>query len=126
MHFPQKDFKNSGVPGPLPGAVRSEIPGIEKSTLFWQADPMKVATFRTAPQSVFRKQDNIIYADNQYFSFFDYQWLAGSPKGSLNEPNQVVLTESRARTYFKETTSIRKLEKRSFTMTRSRQRSREL
>jgi len=48
----------------------------------------------------FRKQDNIIYTDEQYFHFFNYQWLAGSPDNSLRGPNKVVLTESRARTYF--------------------------
>src|SRR4029453_7524704 len=41
-----------------------------------------------------------VYADNQYFHFFNYHWLAGSPDHSLTEPNKVVLTESRARTYF--------------------------
>src|SRR5947207_13217478 len=42
MHFPDQDFKNSGVPGPLPAAVRSEIPGVEKSTVFWEANSMKI------------------------------------------------------------------------------------
>ena len=42
MHFPEQDFKNSGVPGTLPDAVRSEIPGIEKSSVFWEAGPTKV------------------------------------------------------------------------------------
>ena len=42
MHFPEQDFKSSGVPGTLPDAVRSEIPGIEKSTVFWEAGPTKV------------------------------------------------------------------------------------
>jgi len=26
MHFPDQEFKNSGVPGPLPAAARNEIP----------------------------------------------------------------------------------------------------
>ena len=42
MHFPDQDFKNGGVPGPLPAAVRNEIPGIESSTSFWEANQMKV------------------------------------------------------------------------------------
>jgi hypothetical protein len=42
MHFPEQDFKNAGVPGPLSDAVRNEIPGIEKSTVFWSASSMKV------------------------------------------------------------------------------------
>lgn len=95
------DYKDSGVPGPLPSAVRSEIPGIEKSTVFWQANSMKV----TVPSKVdsrndFEKQDDIIYADEQYFRLFHYQWLAGSPDNSLIGPDKVVLTESRAKTYF--------------------------
>src|SRR4029077_19071702 len=42
MHFPEQDFKNAGAPGPLPDAVRREIPGIEKPTVFWTAKDMKV------------------------------------------------------------------------------------
>src|ERR1700740_3634111 len=42
MHFPDQDFKNSGVPGPLPIVVRDEVPGIEESTVFWTADQTKV------------------------------------------------------------------------------------
>src|SRR5947207_4911394 len=42
MHFPDQNFKNAGVPGPLPAAVRSEIPGVEKSTVFWEANSMKI------------------------------------------------------------------------------------
>src|SRR5258706_1635670 len=41
MHFPDQDFKNSGVPGPLPSAMLSEIPGIDKSTVFWKGNSMK-------------------------------------------------------------------------------------
>jgi predicted permease len=101
MHFPDQDFKNAGVPGPLPPVVRNEIPGIEKSTLFWQANPMKVnIPLKNENKNEFRKQDNIIFADEEYFRFFQYQWLAGSPDLSLNDLNKVVLTESRARVYF--------------------------
>ena len=101
MHFPDQEFKNAGAPGPLPAAVRSEIPGIEKSTYFWVGDPMKVSiSQKTDKETVFRKQDKIIYADEHYFRFVNYQWLAGSADRSLDGPGRVVLTESRARTYF--------------------------
>src|SRR4030095_12786065 len=80
MHFPEQDFKNAGAPGPLPGAVRSEIPGIEKSTVFWASSAMKVEIpSRTENKNEFRKQGDIIYADDQYFHFFQYRWLGGSP-----------------------------------------------
>lgn len=100
MHFPDNDFKNSGVPGPLPDAVRNEIPGIEESSVFWTVNQTKVIVNNDGENKVFKKQGNIIYADDHYFKLFPYQWLAGSPNKILNEPNQVVLTESRAKIYF--------------------------
>ncbi|HNA01358.1 MAG TPA: ABC transporter permease [Ferruginibacter sp.] len=101
MHFPDQDFKNSGVPGPLPAAARNEIPGIEKSAYFWIGNAMNVSVpLKNEKENVFRKQEKIIFADASYFRFVDYDWLAGSPDKALEEPGTVVLTESRARTYF--------------------------
>jgi putative ABC transport system permease protein len=102
MHFPpDQDFKNSGSPGPLPAAMRNEIAGIEASAVFWRADPTKVIIPQNSGDgSTFKKQDGIIYADDHYFRLFRYQWVAGSATSILNGPNKVVLTESRARTYF--------------------------
>ena len=101
MHFPGQDFKNSGVPGPLPAALRSEIAGIEASTYFWRANETKVAVpGKTGNKAVFKKQKDIAYADEQYFGFIKYKWLVGSPQNALSEPNRVVLTESRAKQYF--------------------------
>src|SRR5437762_7318422 len=79
-HTPDHDYKNSGVPGPLATTVRSEIPGIENSTVFWKAEPVKVTIpSKLESKNDFKGQDNIIYADEQYFRFFSYQWLVGSP-----------------------------------------------
>src|SRR5947207_15816288 len=75
MHFPDQDFKNSGVPGPLPIAVRDEIPGIEESTVFWTADESKISFAGNNNSKIFRKQGSIIYADDHYFRFFPYQWI---------------------------------------------------
>jgi len=101
MHFPDQDFKNSGVPGPLPAAMRNDIPGMEKSTFFWLGSPVKVTiALKNEKENVFRKQNDIIFADEHYFRFIDYQWLAGSPDKALDGPGKIVLTEGRARTYF--------------------------
>ena len=101
MHFPDQDFRNSGAPGPLPAAMRSEIPGVEKSTVFWAAGSKKISIpSNVENKSDLKRQGDIIYADEQYFRFFNYQWVAGSPDNSLTDPNYVVLTESRARIYF--------------------------
>lgn len=101
MHFPDADFKNGGVPGPLPEALKAEIPTIEKSTFILQGSSRNVSVKAASGEwKQFRRQPDILLANSDYFDFLHYQWLAGQPSESLNEPGEVVLTDIRARTYF--------------------------
>src|SRR6185437_11127160 len=50
--------------------------------------------------SVFKKQENIIFTNPQYFQLLNYKWIAGSQKAALENPFSVVLTQSRAQQYF--------------------------
>jgi putative ABC transport system permease protein len=102
MKFPDLTLNNSGVPAPTSKAVREEATGIDLVTHFNTASELKVSIPIPGNQSpaVFRHQTQIIYADEYYFELFSYQWLAGSPKTALKDPFQVVLTESRAKSYF--------------------------
>jgi putative ABC transport system permease protein len=95
-------FRNSGVPMPLPKALRADLTGIETATHFVTTYDMKVSMPVAGSQSPaeFKKQTNIIYADEFYFSLFESDWLAGSKQTALKDPYQVVLTEERAKTYF--------------------------
>jgi putative ABC transport system permease protein len=90
-------FYNSGVTGLLSDAVKNEVTGVETSA------PILTQTYNViipgAAQTKFKNQDNIVYADQRYFSMFSYPWLAGSAV-SLNQPNQVVLTTEQAKKYF--------------------------
>jgi putative ABC transport system permease protein len=43
---------------------------------------------------------DIVIAQPEYFKIFHYQWLAGSPATSLNEPFRVVLTSDQLKRYF--------------------------
>jgi predicted permease len=101
MHFPDQDFKNGGVPGPLPKAVKQEIAAIEASTHFWMPGDMEVNVPADEKQNkIFKKQEHIIYTSDDYFSFVRYEWIAGSGINALKDTNSVVLTESLAKTYF--------------------------
>ncbi|HTI09081.1 MAG TPA: ABC transporter permease [Puia sp.] len=97
-------WHNSGVPAPLHEAVQREIPGVEKMAALFQFNDWNIKV--TIPRGndktppVFKKQDNITFADGDYFSLFPHQWLAGNAGTSLKEPFQVVLSENRAKTYF--------------------------
>ena len=102
IEFPDLTIRNSGVPVPTVKAARNEISGLENVTHFVTANGLKVSVPVTGNQSpaVFRNQSKIIYADEEYFKLFGYQWLAGSAQTALKDPFGVVLTENRAKTYF--------------------------
>ncbi len=102
MKFSDVIMQNSGVPQPTSKAVREEATGLDLVTHFNTAWELKVSIPIPANQSpaIFRHQKNIIYADEYYFALFQYRWIAGSPQTALKDPFQVVLTESRAKSYF--------------------------
>jgi putative ABC transport system permease protein len=45
-------------------------------------------------------QKEILLADSNFFTFFDFKLLMGDPRDVLSGPNKVVLTESAAKKYF--------------------------
>jgi hypothetical protein len=101
-HYDGKVSHMRGVPLPLIDAVKKDATGIDKATSFFTLQDMKVSvpsSIKGVP-TVFKDQKDIIFASEQYFSIFDYHWLAGSPKTALNDPFSVVLTSSRAKAYF--------------------------
>lgn len=106
MMFPGSAFKMSGVPGPLPAAVKKDISGVETAAPFHLYDADITMPGKTRPVK-YKGQDKIIFADDNYFKLFGYSWLSGNP-AVLNEPFKVVLTKSRAEKYFG-TTDINKI-----------------
>ena len=97
----EETYYRSHVPSPMGKAVRAETTGLDKVCLFtmW-GNSTKISVPRQSAVTVFKKQKDIIYADEHYFNLFHYKWLAGSPGTSLRQPNQVVLSESNANLYF--------------------------
>ena len=108
IDFAGETGRNSGVPMPLAKGVKETVSGVAEATHFVTANYTKVTVPEAGKSalSTFKQQRDIIYADNDYFKFFDYHWLAGSPTSALVEPFQVVLTESRAKLYFPEVSPV--------------------
>ncbi|MBN9385140.1 MAG: ABC transporter permease [Chitinophagaceae bacterium] len=100
MSFAGSFFPNSGIPYPMIDATRKEVPGIEASTSFFVASTTKAVVPRQDRSPVeFRNIENLSYADQHFFRFFSYRWMAGAPS-SLDVPYHVALTVSRAGVYF--------------------------
>ena len=93
---------NSGVCYPLHDAVATGIPGLETIAPLNSAEDNlgKVTVPNGNQPTIFKKQTGIVYADRNLLDLIGYTWLQGSPATALNQPYQLVLTESNARLYF--------------------------
>ncbi|NER13025.1 FtsX-like permease family protein [Leptobacterium flavescens] len=99
-NFTSPEFKahNRGVPRPLTTSVKEDFKGVEQATYFYTG---YIATVNTPQKEhVYREVNDVIYTDESYFKLFRYDWLAGSPHGILENPDEVVLTKNRAQKYF--------------------------
>ena len=92
---------NSGVCGPLAGAIKNQVPGVEITVPFFGIyGPDVIIPEKEKVSEKYKKQDGVILAGPDYFKLFKYEWVIGSPKTALTEPNNVVLTTDQAKRYF--------------------------
>ncbi|MBC7418779.1 MAG: ABC transporter permease, partial [Pedobacter sp.] len=89
---------NRGVALPLTKTVEEGMTGVKTASTFFGAEPTKVEN--KIAETTFKNPEFVIYADGNYFKLIHYNWLAGNPISSLKNPNEVVLTASRAEKYF--------------------------
>lgn len=101
--FSGESYHNSGITYPMGKALKNEATGIDIIAPFYEwGEGSKVSIPDAAKKEpvVFKKQEHAVFADENYFKLLPYQWIVGSPKTSLQQPYQVVLTESNASLYF--------------------------
>ena len=103
--FDGNEGHSAAVPAPLGNAIQNEVTGVEQTVPVFQFQgdaTAKVSVTRTGSNQpeVFKKQNDIVFTNPQYFSLLPYRWITGSPNTSLKNPFNVVLTENRARQYF--------------------------
>lgn len=95
---------SAGVPAPLGSAIENEVTGVEHIVPVFQFQGDATATVSITSEdnkrTIFKKQPNIVYTNENYFSILPHRWLSGFAKEALQNPFTVVLTESRARIYF--------------------------
>ncbi len=91
-----------GIPAPLADAVRSDLSGIDHlvSFRYFNPDKLAVENKNASKPTTFKLPIHIIFADAEYFNLLPYYWIAGNKKSALSQEGQVVLSESRAKQYF--------------------------
>lgn len=96
---PQGQFYNSGVTVPLAQELRDmNLAELEAIAPFFTTYPLHVENM--ASETLFKDPKFVIYSDAAYFKTISYIWLVGSEQIALQAPNEVVLSEARARKYF--------------------------
>lgn len=87
------------VPAPLYPTLRDQYAGAEAVTGYHEYNAKATIVEGEQVKNFERKTSRIILTDPAYFRIFKYEWLAGKPDGLARSAN-VVLTESRARSFF--------------------------
>src|SRR3569833_2072756 len=103
FNFSHEPSYNKGVCGPLTNAVANDVTGLDASAPFLMLNLPNILVVRTTANKtpvVFRKQTNVILADERYFDLFHYHWLTGSAHTAFRAANQVVLTSQQAKINF--------------------------
>lgn len=92
----------AGVPAPLPGALASDITGIQH-VLFISGDNNALFTIidNGAPK-IFEQENGLAYTDSTYFTFFNRAFIMGDYKTALQQPNQIILSKKTAKKFFGE------------------------
>jgi putative ABC transport system permease protein len=106
--FSGEDYHNSGVTSPLGPAVKKELTGFEAVAPFRTWDgPVKITVPGASQEApvIFKKQEDVVFADENYFNLIGYTRIAGSPVSAFKQPYQTILTVSRAKQYFPKLTA---------------------
>ena len=98
------DGNSAAVPAPLSSAIQSELTGFDETVpvMTFQGDGSAKVVVKNngGKEVVFKKQQDVIFTNEQYFQLLPFKWMAGSQQASLKEPFTTVLSESRAQLYF--------------------------
>ncbi|MET0636746.1 MAG: ABC transporter permease [Chitinophagaceae bacterium] len=100
--FDKKESYNGGVSAPFYQAIRTEVPSVKRVTPVFSQWPQTLQVPATTERPVINidEPQQVVAIDSTYFEMVPYTWLAGNTTSALNNPDNVVLTETRARSYF--------------------------
>ena len=117
-----KSLAWQGVPGPL-SIWAKKIPGVISVLRLVSGDEnpaLSEKMLSNIDQTKVFDNNNIVYADSNFLSFFDYQLLKGNRNTFLPDANSVALTQSTAKKLFGTDDALGKVvrfDKNNFTVT---------
>jgi putative ABC transport system permease protein len=101
---PTRTDISAATPTPLAPALEEEYPEIEHITrIYFDSQVL----FEYGDKQIY--EENVIYADPDFFNVFPFKVLAGNPSRLLSTPQSVAITESAAEKYFGDENPIGKV-----------------
>lgn len=97
--------QNPGIPCPAADALRNDFPQLEKIAAINSCYNSQVTVLGDNPNAdpatskKFIENQGVIFAQPDYFSIFNTQWLEGGPQ-TLKDPGNIVLDKQTAQKYF--------------------------
>jgi len=92
-----------GIPYPAYDALRTQFPDVVTGAMFYnnngQVTVLNTDDVNSPSNKKFLEETGIFFSDPNFFSIFQYKWLAGSA-GVLKNPNTAVITKKMAEKYF--------------------------
>lgn len=90
---------SGGVAFPVATALRTDFPQLkEVASILQQGGQITIDDAATQQKKL--QEDNFYYAEPQFFTMFNFPFLAGDAATALKDPNGVVLTQATADKYF--------------------------
>ncbi len=100
--FDEKESYNGGVSAPLYQGARQQVSGLDYAVPVlgkYSINAVEVNT-ATAKPLIVDDPTGIVATDSAYFSMIPYRWILGNKSTAFSAPENVVLTEERAKKYF--------------------------
>ena len=96
----------AGIERPIVNVLLNDVPGAELVVPMFYKHYNSVSLAESDQQDPTSFEEDIeqVATLPSYFDLIEYQWLAGDKRTALNAPNDVVLTEKKARAYFPDLT----------------------
>ncbi len=90
-----QEFNTLYTSAPVASGFRNDIPGVEQTCriAIWEDMPIEYK------EKLFTEK-TVLVADSDFFNFFGFKLLSGSPTNVLSNPNNIVLTEAAAERIF--------------------------
>jgi len=120
MHNEKIDYEPA-VPTPVGRAFRTDYTFAEKTARVVSYHNELISLPREKEVKKFQEEDQVAFAEPEFFEIFNFPLIEGDPHTALSNPNSAILTKSIAQKYFGDTHAIGKIirldNKTDFTVT---------